>query len=264
MIIDIQFNQGAATWNQLHVAVLAAERAGFSTAWIVDHLSGSVMNAPTMPECFTLLGALAASTSTIGLGPLVANVGNRHPGVLANAAATVQQISHGRLVLGLGAGASPTSAYATEHVALGIPIPYSLRARHDRLESTLDTLDELWSPTRRDELATFPLPDPRPPIILGVNSHELARIAGLRTDGVNIGASHPQRAEILATAIAAADGCGRSGFIVSVWEWFDEALLVADSPLRRQLQSEGVNRLILLMRGAPDVDQLERAGSQLS
>ena len=264
MIIDIQFNQGTATWNQLHDAVRAAESAGFSTAWIVDHLSGSVMNAPSMPECFTVLGALAATTTTIGLGSLVANVGNRYPGVVANAAATVQQISHGRFILGLGAGASPTSVFATEHAALGIAIPKSMRARHNRLVSTLDTLDELWSPTRRSELAAFPLPDPRPQIILGVNSHELARIAGSRADGVNIRASHPHRGEILASAIAAAKNHGRSEFVVSVWEWFDDALLDADSPQRKQLQAESVNRLVLSMRGAPDMAQIRRAASHLS
>lgn len=264
MIIDIQLNQGAATWNQLHDAVRAAESAGFSTAWIADHLSGSVIGAPSMPECFAVLGALAASTPTIGLGSLVANVGNRHPGVLANAAATVQQISHGRFILGLGAGASPASVFAAEHVALGIAIPHSMRARHDRLVTALDTIDELWSPTRRSELATFPLPDPRPPIILGVNSHELARIAGSRTDGVNIRASHPHRGEILASAIASAKSSGRSGFIVSVWEWFDDELLETESPKRRELDKNGVNRLILLMRGAPDMAQIRRAASRLS
>ncbi len=230
------------------------------------------MNAPTMPECFTLLGALAATTRHINIGSLVVNVGSRHPGLLANAAATVQNISNGRFILGLGAGASPTSTYAAEHIALGIPIPYSMRARHDRLEATLDTLDELWSPTRRDELSTFPIPDPRPPIILGVNSHELARIAGLRTDGVNIGASHPQRAAILASAISAANsgsaadrasasaadrGKGNEVFDVSVWDWFDESLLDPQSPQRQQFQAEGVNRVILVMRGAPDIARLE-------
>ncbi len=264
MIIDIEFNQGAATWNQLHDAVRAAESAGFSTAWIVDHLSGSVMNAPSMPECFTTLGALAASTSTIGLGSLVANVGNRQPGVLANAAATVQQISHGRFILGLGAGASPTSSFAAEQLALGMKIPSSMKARHERLVTTLETLDELWSPTRRSELATFPLPAPRPSIILGVNSHELARIAGVRTDGVNIGASHPKRAEILASAISSAKNLGRTSFIVSVWEWFDDELLETKSPIRQELETSGVNRLILSMRGAPDIAQIRRAASRLS
>ncbi len=264
MIIDIQFNQGAATWTQLHDAVRAAESAGFSTAWIVDHLSGSVMNSPSMPECFTVLGALAATTSTIGLGSLVANVGNRHPGVLANAAATVQQISGGRLILGLGAGASPASDFAAEHLALGISILPSMRDRHDRLILTLDTLDELWSPTRRSELATFPLPDPRPSVILGVNSHELAKIAGTRTDGVNIRASHPQRGEILASAIASAKRAGRTEFIVSVWEWFDDELLDSKSMKRRELEKDGVNRLVLSMRGVPDLGQIRRAASRLS
>ncbi|MEO5974040.1 MAG: LLM class flavin-dependent oxidoreductase, partial [Ilumatobacteraceae bacterium] len=264
MIIDIQFNQGAATWNQLHDAVRAAESAGFSTAWIADHLSGSVMNSPSMPECFTTLGALAATTSTIGLGSLVANVGNRQPGVLANSAATVQQISQGRFILGLGAGSSPTSAFAAEQIALGIKIPSSVKARHERLIKTLDSIDELWSPTRRSELAAFPLPEPRPPLILGVNSHDLARIAGKRTDGVNIRASHPQRVEILATAISSAKSSGRSSFIVSVWDWFDDELLGSQSLSRRALEKNGVNRLILLMRGAPDIAQIRRAASHLS
>lgn len=264
MIIDIQFNQGAASWNQLHDAVRAAESSGFSTAWIMDHLSGSAMKAPSMPECFTLLGALAATTTTIGLGSLVANVGNRHPGVLANSAATVQQISHGRFILGLGAGASPSSVFAAEHVALGIAIPSSMSARHKRLISTLDTIEELWSPTRRGELSTFPLPDPRPPIILGVNSRELARIAGTRTDGVNIRVSHPQREEILASAISSAKKSGRNGFIVSVWEWFDDDLLDSKSATRQELEKSGVNRLILVMRGAADIAQIRRAASRLS
>jgi alkanesulfonate monooxygenase SsuD/methylene tetrahydromethanopterin reductase-like flavin-dependent oxidoreductase (luciferase family) len=264
VIIDIQLNQGAATWSQLHDAVRVAESAGFSTVWIADHLSGGVMDAPSMPECFTVLGAIAASTSTIGLGSLVANVGNRHPGVLANVAATVQQISHGRFILGLGAGASPASVFAAEQLALGIAIPSSMKARHERLVATLDTIDELWSPTRRSELATFPLPDPRPPIILGVNSRELARQAGMRTDGVNIRAGHPQCAEILASAISSAKSSGRTGFIVSVWDWFDDELLDTKSPKRRELEKSGVNRLILLMRGAPDIAQIRRAASRLS
>ena len=92
---DLQINPGVASWPTIREVALAAEDVGFSTLWTMDHLQGSVMRAPDMPECFSLLGALAAATSTIGLGPLVVNVGNRHPGVLANAAATVQLVSGG-------------------------------------------------------------------------------------------------------------------------------------------------------------------------
>ena len=254
--IDLQVNQGQCSWAQLIEIAHIAETNSYSTLWVADHLSGEVMNAPSMPECFTLLGALAAITSTINIGPLVANVGNRHPGVLANAAATVQNISGGRLVLGLGAGASPTSTFAAEQLALGITLPTTMIERHAKLEHTLDVLDEIWSPTRDEKFATFEMPCKLPPRIIGVNSTALAKVAGKRTNGVNIRSSHPQRAEILRVAQEAAIVAGKSDFIVSVWDWFDEALLDPTSAVCKELASEGVNKIILLMRGVPDAKRL--------
>ena len=254
--IDLQVNQGQCSWAQLIEIAHIAETNSYSTLWVADHLSGEVMNAPSMPECFTLLGALAAITSTINIGPLVANVGNRHPGVLANAAATVQNISGGRLVLGLGAGASPTSTFAAEQLALGITLPTTMIERHAKLEHTLDVLDEIWSPTRDEKFATFEVPCKLPPRILGVNSTALAKIAGMRTDGINIRASHPQRAEILRVAQDAAMTTGKTDFVVSVWDWFDEALLDPTSAVCKELASEGVNKIVLLMRGVPDAKRL--------
>ena len=254
--IDLQVNQGQCSWAQLIDIAHIAENNKYSTLWVADHLSGQVMNAPSMPECFTLLGALAAITSTISIGPLVANVGNRHPGVLASAAATVQNISGGRLILGLGAGASPTSTFAAEQNALGIEIPRTMQERHAKLEHTLDVLDEIWSPTRDEKFATFEMPCKLPPRILGVNSTALAKVAGTRTDGVNIRSSHPQRAEILKIAKDAATAAGKTDFIVSVWDWFDEELLDPSSSICKQLASEGVNKIILLMRGVPDAKRL--------
>ena len=254
--IDLQVNQGQCSWAQLVEIAHIAENNNYQTLWVADHLSGQVMNAPSMPECFTLLGALAAITSTINIGPLVANVGNRHPGVLASAAATVQNISGGRLILGLGAGASPTSTFAAEQLALGIALPATMGERHAKLEHTLDVLDEIWSPTRDEKFATFEMPCKLPPIIIGVNSMALAKVAGMRTDGVNIRSSHPQRAEILRVARNAATAAGKSDFIVSVWDWFDEALLDPTSAVCEELASEGVNKIILLMRGVPDAKRL--------
>jgi alkanesulfonate monooxygenase SsuD/methylene tetrahydromethanopterin reductase-like flavin-dependent oxidoreductase (luciferase family) len=254
--IDLQVNQGQCSWAQLVEIAHIAETNSYATLWVADHLSGEVMNAPSMPECFTLLGALAAITSTINIGPLVANVGNRHPGVLASAAATVQNISGGRLILGLGAGASPTSTFAAEQLALGIALPATMGERHAKLEHTLDVLDEIWSPTRDQKFATFEMPCKLPPRILGVNSTALAKIAGMRTDGINIRASHPQRAEILRVAQDAAAMKGKTNFVVSVWDWFDEALLDPTSAVCKELASEGVNKIILLMRGVPDAKRL--------
>ncbi len=79
-------------------------------------------------------------------------------------------------------------------------------------------------------------------------------LAGKRCDGVNIRASHERRSEILQ---AARDAAGEREIIVSVWDWFDESLLDENSSARKQLAREGVNRLILLMRGTPDAARIE-------
>jgi len=166
----------------------------------------------------------------------------------------VQEISGGRFILGLGAGASPSSSFASELNAIGAQIPATMEQRHKRLEHVLDVLDAMWSNSRDEKFATFPLPQDSIPRILGVNSMALAALAGKRCDGVNIRASHERRGEILRVA---RDAAGDREFMVSVWDWFDESLLDENSDTRKQLASEGVNRLILLMRGAPDAARIE-------
>ena len=251
-MIDIQVNHGAADWPTLRLAAQAAEASGYTTLWVADHLAGDVMNAPSMPECFTTLGGLAAVTSRIGLGSLVVNVGTRHPGIVANAAATVQQMSNGRFTLGLGAGASPTSRFVRELHALEIPVPASLDDRHQRLIATLDLLDAMWSPDRDERYAGFPLPVPCPPVIVGVNSITLARIASARTYGINVRADHPRLREILAVTRDAA----RADFLRSVWAPFDESLLDPQCARRLEWAAAGVNRVVLLMFGVPDVARI--------
>lgn len=150
MRFDLQINPGTSIWPIARDAAIAAESAGFKALWTVDHLAGDVMQAPDMPECFTLLGALAGVTKQIELGPLVVNVGNRHPGLLANSVATAQQISGGRFVLGLGAGASPNSPFAAERHAIGLSPPAKLADRHAVLTNALDVMQEMGarSPSR--------------------------------------------------------------------------------------------------------------------
>jgi len=245
VIYDVQFNQGHYTWPELRDAARAAEAAGYDTLWVADHLAGSVMAAPTMPECFTLLGALAEATSTIRLGVLVANVGTRHPGVLANAAATVQNLSGGRFTLGLGAGASPKSPFASELRALDMAIPASMVERHRRVEETLDVLEAMWSPNRDQRFESFPTPAVRIPIVLGVNSVALAEIASRRADGVNVRMGHGRRSEILR---AAQPSDGRA-FTTSVWDFYDPNWRSDRPAIDRRLVDEGVDRVVLLVRG---------------
>ena len=274
MRFDLQVNPGNAPWPLLADAARAAETAGFDTFWTADHLAGEVMAAPAMPECFTTLGALAAVTSSIRLGPLVANAANRLPVITANSAATLQQVSGGRCILGLGAGSAPNTKWSAERRAVGVEQPPKMADRHRVLLDTLDVIDELWSPTRRADLQTFISPSPRPPILLGVNSTVLARIAAQRTDGVNVRGSADYAREVIAAAVqersavrtSTADGAGVvDPFMVTVWEHFDEALLrtdVLDERIERW-QGWGVNRVILLMFRGVDLAAIERAGSLL-
>ena len=93
-----------------------------------------------MLEGYTTLGYLAAHTSTIDLGLLVTGVTYRHPGVLAKIVTTLDVLSGGRAVLGLGA-----AWFEREHRALGVPFP-PLAERFERLEEALQIAAQMWDP----------------------------------------------------------------------------------------------------------------------
>ena len=86
---------------------MAVEASGFESVWTWDHLLSFNDDDEPVLECWTLLAALAEATQRVKLGSFVANVLNRAPDVLAKTVATVQQVSGGRIELGIGAGARP-------------------------------------------------------------------------------------------------------------------------------------------------------------
>lgn len=264
MIVDLQLNPATTPWPVLRHAAKAAEDAGYGTLWAWDHLAGTTMGGSEMAECFTLLGALAAATDTIGLGSLVANVVNRHPVMLANSAASVDAISGGRFTLGVGAGASPTSPFAAEHHAADISLAPSLAQRHAALVRTLDVLDAVWAEPPLERYGGFGRPTGPLPVIVGVNSRQLATIAGERCNGLNVRLSHPDLAGLVeagARGRARADRSRpRSGpWSVSVWTFWDEALLVPTHPLHEQLAGLGVDRLVLVCVKRADPLRIGRA-----
>ncbi|MEV4539000.1 TIGR03560 family F420-dependent LLM class oxidoreductase [Asanoa sp. NPDC049518] len=119
-----------------------AEQAGFSSLWSVDHLLPPPEVADTtepMLEAYATLGYLAAATSEITLGTLVTGVTQRHPGHLAKVFTTVDVLSGGRAVLGVGA-----AWFAFEHFAMGVPFP-PVRERFERLEETIRIFRQMWS-----------------------------------------------------------------------------------------------------------------------
>jgi F420-dependent oxidoreductase-like protein len=119
-----------------HVADLAVagEQAGFESVWVMDHFwQLPPLGGPTQPmlEAYTLLGGLAARTRRVKLGTLVTGVTYRNPALLAKMVTTLDIISSGRAMLGLGA-----AWYEEEHEALGFDFPPA-RERLDRLEDAL-------------------------------------------------------------------------------------------------------------------------------
>lgn len=149
--------QQGATYDDLLAVAQRAEQLGFGAFFRSDHYvkMGSVSGLPGPSDAWITLAGLARDTTTIRLGTLVTAATFRHPGPLAITVAGVDQMSNGRVELGLGAG-----WFDTEHAAYGIPFP-PLNARFDDLTEQLAVITGLWSTPVGE---TFDHPGPRWPI----------------------------------------------------------------------------------------------------
>jgi F420-dependent oxidoreductase-like protein len=141
-------DDGAAVFGRLAAAARAAEESGFDAISVPDHVhQNRVGGGPGSPmfEAYTVLGALAGVTSSVALFALVSPVTMRAPGLLAKAVTTLDVVSGGRAVLGVGAGWD-----VAEHEAYGIDFP-GLGERFDRLDEELAICRAMFA----DEQATF-------------------------------------------------------------------------------------------------------------
>lgn len=184
------------TWDAVRETALAAERAGFDSVWVSDHLFldwskyGGPEDRQGALECWTTLSALAAATERVRLGSLTICNDLRSPALLAKMAASLDLLSGGRVDLGLGAG-----WYAPEYEAAGIPLdPPGTRIR--RLREAATVLARLLE----GEELTFhgdhydidgaivrpgPRQDPRPPIWIGGKGDFLLKTVARVADGWN-------------------------------------------------------------------------------
>ena len=261
MKTDLLLMPMSARWGEMRAGALAAEAAGFDGLWTWDHLRDpdGEDDGPGVPEAWTVLTALAEVTSRVALGPLVLNVANRAPGVLANMAATLQTVSGGRLLLGLGAGGSRRTPYAAEQAAIGQDVA-SDAARAQRVVDAIELIRRLWSGA-----SGFLRPDPPPPIIVGGFGPRMAAIAGRHADGFNTQAFHPRLGDLVGRArdAHAASGRAASRFIVTVFAGLEKGWLRPDSPARQRLTDVGVERLIRLVAPPFDADEIRAAGRLL-
>src|SRR5262245_19506615 len=263
-----------ARYRDMRDAAIAAEESGFDGLWTWDHLrdpDGGTRSR--VPESLTTLAGLAEATRRIMLGPLVLNVSSRHPGILSNMAATLQEISGGRLLLGLGAGGHRRLPYAAEHESLGIAVEPD-RVRAERVAEAAQLLKRLWSGDestfsgshyRLEKSSGFLRPDPPPPIIVGGFGPRMAAIAGRYADGFNTPATHPRLAELIKTARDAYAASGREPgrFIMTVFGALRDSYLDPSSAARTALEQQGVQRLILLLEAPYDLERVRRASRLL-
>ncbi|CAN5131605.1 LLM class F420-dependent oxidoreductase [soil metagenome] len=137
--VFVEPQQGASYADQLAVAK-AAESLGYSAFFRSDHylaMGGDGLPGPT--DSWVTLGALARETTTIRLGTMVTSATFRHPGPLAISVAQVDEMSGGRVDLGIGAG-----WFDEEHAAYAIPFP-PLGERFERLTEQLEILTGMWA-----------------------------------------------------------------------------------------------------------------------
>jgi alkanesulfonate monooxygenase SsuD/methylene tetrahydromethanopterin reductase-like flavin-dependent oxidoreductase (luciferase family) len=214
--------QGGKRWSQIADEFGMAEDMGFDHAWLVDHLMPTDgRDDADILEAWTLLAALAARTERLTLGVLVTNNLFRNPALLAKQAATVDQISNGRVILGLGSG-----WFEREHSAYGFEFPAAAE-RVDRFEEAVTVVRLLLAGARPtfdgrfyklDDAPFAPLPVSTSGIPLLIAAHRprmlaiaarhadiwdtFPAIAGAATEGVNEGVA-AQAARFEAAVVAA-------------------------------------------------------------
>ena len=162
-------------FNLIRDIVLECERLGYHSVLLDDHL---MLNKMPILECWTTLSALSSATETVRLGTMVTCNSFRNPALLAKMVATVDNISNGRLELGIGAGVQKN-----EHKAYGFPFP-STKARIERLNEAVEIIKKLWI----EEKATYngkhymirdavcepkPVQKPHPPLTIGGGGEKL-------------------------------------------------------------------------------------------
>jgi F420-dependent oxidoreductase-like protein len=211
--------QEGVTWEQWCALAAACEEHGVETLFRSDHyISPADEGGNVAHDAWTTLAALAARTTVLRLGTLVSPATFRPPALLANAAATVDHISGGRIELGLGAG-----WFEAEHVAYGIPF-HSTGERFDRFAEQVEIVRGLLT-TPEGETYSFggkhytlsdspalpkPVQSPLPLILGGAGKKRGAELAARYADEFNVAFRPPAAVgEIFDNVRAAAAQTGR-------------------------------------------------------
>ncbi len=168
-----------------------AEESGFDSLWLYDHLLYRPEGKPTIGiwECWTFLSALAEATKRVELGPLVACNSFRNPALLAKMALTLDEVSNGRLILGVGAGWNQP-----EYKAFGFPFDHRVSRFEEALQIIRPLLTEgevdfegKYYTARQCEIRPIGKRAHRPPLMIGCGEPRMMRLTAKYADLWNIG-----------------------------------------------------------------------------
>jgi F420-dependent oxidoreductase-like protein len=238
-----------ATYDRILAMAQATEEAGFDAFFRSDHYLGiDASDTEYLPtDSWTTLGGLARETNRVKLGTLMTAGTYRNPAVLAMAVASVDQMSGGRICLGIGTG-----WYEREHQAFGIPFP-SLGERFDRLEEEMQIITGLWTTPRGerfsfqgrfwqlDACANFPrlVQRPRPEIVIGGTGPRRTPLAAARyADEFNSGGGQGT-AERIANVRRVCEEIGRDPDSLRMSVTYQVICGVTEAEARRRLERLG-------------------------
>ena len=263
------------TYLECREAAMAVEASGFESVWTWDHLLSFKDDDEPVLECWTLLAALAEATQRIKLGSFVANVLNRAPDMLAKTVATVQQVSGGRIELGIGAGARPK-----EQVGFNRPFPAG-RERVERVGEAVELMRLMWTGERisyqgkyytAEGVLSTPAPKPVPPVMVAGLGPRSARNAVRVGDGWNCeaprgwnGEENPKFKQLKPIVLEelARVGRPRDQFEISISDRLDDAVLSDPRGYVARMEEEGIDRVVLDIYPPFDLKGLGEVGRSL-
>jgi F420-dependent oxidoreductase-like protein len=264
--MDIGFHAVDFSWAKdaleygptLKEAAIVSEQSGVSLMTFMDHYFQMEFMAPhtePMLEGYTSLGFIAGVTSRLNLCLLVTGVTYRHPGLLAKIVTTLDVLSSGRALLGIGA-----AWYEREHLGLGVPFP-PISERFERLEETLQICLQMWGPNNGkfkskhyslEETVCSPKPisNPHPRILIGGSGEKKTlKLVAKYADACNLFAVGKQEVQKKLDILKNhCENCDRN------YETIEKTILFMGDPLEdsdgflsqmEQYKSIGIDRVIL-------------------
>lgn len=249
----LMFSQSGLNADTLMARARLADKFDYHSVWVADHFWPAVQAERDQLECLTLMSAMAACTERVRIGSTVICYAFRNPGLLAKSLCSIDQLSHGRLEIGLGAGyrEDEFTGYGYEFP----PVPVRLR----QFEEAVQILKAMFVEPKVTWRGKFynltdalnnpkPVQKPHPPITIGGGGRKvMLRLVAKYADAWNFGGANPYFDELLATLKGHCEAIGRDFNTLRI----SEVVIVSLGRTEQEAQ-EKFRAIQSTMRAAPN------------